>query len=120
MYIRPTDASGDILPVLSSSGLLSGPEAVAQLVKYRLSLLQGEWWENESLGFPVPESLCSGRPTAADAATLSSQITAYIRETPGVRDVEDVRSEVSGRRFAYECAVRTEEGSASVNYEAVV
>ena len=115
MHIRPTDASGDILPVLSSSDLLSGPEAVAQLVKYRLSLLQGEWWENESLGFPLPESLCFGRPTAADAATLSSQITAYIRETPGVRDVEDVRSEVSGRRFSYTCSIRTEEGTASIS-----
>ena len=115
MYIRPTAASGDILPVLSSSDLLSGPEAIAQLVKYRLSLLQGEWWENESLGFPLPESLCSGRPTGADAQALSSQVTAYIRETPGVRDVEDVRSEVSGRQFSYTCSIRTEEGTASIS-----
>ena len=115
MKTRPTDASGDILPVLSSSDLLSGPEAVAQLVKYRLSLLQGEWWENPSLGFPFLETLRSGRPTGADAATLSSQITAYIRETPGVRDVEDVRSEVSGRQFSYTCQVLTEEGTASIS-----
>ena len=118
MYIRPTDASGDILPVLSSSDLLSGPETVARLVKYRLSLLQREWWENETLGFPVPESLRTGRPTAADALTLSSQVTEYIRETPGVRDVEDVRFSVSGRRFSYFCILQTEEGIAAVDYDA--
>ena len=43
MLLRPADASGDILPVRSSSAMLSGPEAVAQLVRYRLSLLRGEW-----------------------------------------------------------------------------
>ena len=118
MYIRPTDASGDILPFLSSSGLLFGPEAVAQLVKYRLSLLQGEWWENESLGFPLPESLRSGRPTAADAATLSSQITAYVRETDGVQDVENVRFSMEGRPFSYACEIRTKVGNAEVNYSA--
>ena len=118
MYIRPTDASGDILPVLSSSDLLSGPEAVARLVKYRLSLLSGEWWENPALGFPVLETLWQGRITEADAQALSSQVTACIRETPGVRDVEDVRFSVSGRRFSYFCILQTEEGIAAVDYDA--
>ena len=31
MILRPVDAFGDILPVSSSSDLLSGPEAVARL-----------------------------------------------------------------------------------------
>ena len=40
MLLRPVDASGDILPVSSSSDLLSGPEAVARLAAYKLSLLK--------------------------------------------------------------------------------
>ncbi len=56
----------------------------------RLFLLQGEWRENPGIGFPVPEYLREGRVTEADASVLSSRITAYIRETPGVRNVEDV------------------------------
>ncbi len=118
MIMRPADASGDILPVLSSSDLVSGPEAVALLVKDQLSLLQGEWWENPGVGFPVLEYLREGRVTEADASMLSSRITAYIRETPGVRNVEDVRFEVSGRKLLYDCTVRTEEGTAVVRYEA--
>ena len=87
MLLRPVDASGDILPVLSSSALISDPEAVALLVQDRLSLLRGEWWEDPENGFFVLDILQGSRITEADAASISSQISAYIRETPGVRDV---------------------------------
>ena len=117
MILRPVDASGDVLPVLSSADLLTGPEAVAQLVLYRLSLLKGEWWENPLRGFAVPERISSSRLTQADASALSSQITEYIRNTPGVLDAEEVRFAVSGRQFSYACTVRTEDGSAAVAYE---
>ena len=115
MFMRPVDASGDILPVLSSSALLSGPEAAALLVQDRLSLLQGEWWENPSVGFPILERMREDRVTEADAASLVSVISAYIRETPGVLDVSNESFSVSGRQFAYACTVRTEEGSAEVS-----
>ena len=118
MLIRSADSSGDILPVLSSRDLLSGPEAVAQLVKYRLSLLQGEWWETPEAGFPVPERMRESRVMEADSGTLSSMISAYIRETDGVREVEKETSSVSGRRFQYSCEVRTKEGNAAVSFAA--
>ena len=70
MFLRPVDAGGDILPVRSSSDLLSGPEAAAQLVKYRLSLLTGEWWENPENGFPVFETMRESRVTEAAAAGM--------------------------------------------------
>ena len=57
MILRPADSSGDILPVLSSRDMLSGPETAAQLVKYRLSLLAGEWWETPEAGFFIPEQM---------------------------------------------------------------
>ena len=118
MILRPADASGDLLPVMSSSDLLSGPEAVARLVQYRLSLLRGEWWENPETGFFLLEELREGRITEVEASAVASQITAYIRETDGVREVENVRFSVNGRRFSYTCEVRTEEGTAEVSYEA--
>ena len=120
MILRPADSTGDILPVRSSRDLLSGPEAAVQLVKYRLSLLTGEWWETPEAGFFIPELLREGRIAEADAAALSSAVTAYIRETDGVRDVEKVTFSVSGRRFSYSCEVRTEDGNAAVSYEAEI
>ena len=118
MVIRPVDANGDILPVLSSRDLLSGPEAVARLAEDRLSLLSGEWWENPAIGFSILEAMETSRLTEEDGASLASGISEYIRETPGVREVEDVRFAVNGRQFSYSCSVRTEEGMAEVTYEA--
>ena len=117
MKLRPVDAAGDVLPVLSSGNMLSGPEAVALLVKYRLSLLKGEWWENTNLGFGILETLRTSRLTEADAPYLASSIMDYIRDTPGVQEVDDVLYSVSGRQFSYSSTVRTEEGSAGVAYE---
>ena len=117
MILRPVDAAGDILPVLSSRALLSGPEAVARLVEYRLSLLAGEWWENAGMGFSILEVMRTSRLTEDTGSALASMITSYIRETSGVQEVEDVRFSVSGRVFSYSCSVRTEEGSASVSYD---
>ena len=118
MVLRPVDAYGDMLPVLASSGLLSGPEAVALLVRHRLSLLRGEWWETPELGFGILETLRSSRLTEADASYLASFITDYIRRTSGVQAVENVAFSVSGRQFFFSCTVRTEEGTAEVAYEA--
>ena len=119
MLLRPVDSSGDVLPVLSSRDMISGPEAVAQLVQYRLSLLQGEWWEYPEDGFFILEEMRSGRITDADAASLASRITAYIRDTDSVQDVEDVRVSVSGREISYSCEVRTGEGKADVVFSAL-
>ena len=115
MILRPVDSDGDVLPVLSTSDLFSGPEAVALLVKYRLSLLQGEWWENPGIGFGILELLRSSRLTQDSGASLASYITDYIRDTAGVLTVEDVSFSVSGRIFSYFCSVRTAEGSATVS-----
>ena len=120
MLIRPVDASGDILPVLSSSDMISGPEAVALLVQDRLSLLQGEWWENPGYGFGILNLMQASRVTDADASALASRITEYIRQTDGVLEVEDVRFAVTGRQFSFSCTVRTEEGTAGVDYHADV
>ena len=117
MILRPADSSGDILPVLSTRDMLSGPETAAQLVKYRLALLAGEWWETPEAGFFILEQMQAGRITEADDAALSSAVTAYIRETDGVQDVEKVTSSVSGRRFSYSCEIRTQEGNEVVSYK---
>ena len=57
------------------------------------------------------------RITEFDAASVSSMITAYIRETPGVREVEDVRFSVNGRQLLYACEILTEEGTAALKIE---
>ncbi len=116
MKMRPVDEVGDVLPVFSAGEMVYGPQAVAQLVEDRLNLLTGEWWESRGIGFSVLERLRDSRMTEMDASALASMITAYIRETPEVLNVEDVLFTVAGRQFSYSCTVRTAEGTASVSY----
>ena len=87
MILRPVDASGDILPVSSSSDLLSGPEAVARLAAYKLS-----------------------------AGMFASRVTEFIRSVEGVFEVDDVQFQIDGRVFRYSCQLLTEEGPAALEY----
>ena len=66
MIHRPVDESGDILPVRSSADLLRGSRAAAQLVRERLALYTGGWWENPAWGSELPEMLAESRLTEAD------------------------------------------------------
>ena len=117
MFIRSVDGSGDILPVLRSSDLLRGSRAVAELVRDRLRLLPGDWWENPGLGNAVPEMLKESRLTEGDRQMIGGYLTSYIRETPGVLDIREVKCSVEGGRFSYSCEVVTGDGTAGIEYE---
>jgi len=117
MICRPLDAAGDILPVLSSSDLLTGARAVAELVRNRLWLLTGEWWENPAWGNGILEMLKESRLTEADQQVLANYISGYIRKTPGVLDVREVKVAVEGRRFRYACEIVTADGTAQISFE---
>ncbi len=116
MIIRPVDENGDILPVLVSASLLKGAGAVARLVKDRLELLTGDWWENPAWGNAVIDMLKGSRFTEADTQALANYITSYIRQTDGVLEVEDVVFSVEGKQFFYSCQMDTEDGSAEISY----
>ena len=114
MTIRPVDDTGDILPVLAASDLLSGPPAVTALVRDRLNLLSGEWWENPAWGCEIFEMLRSSRVTEQDVPALISYLVSYIQSTSGVVSVEDVATAVRGRRFSFSCRVVTRDGGGDV------
>ena len=119
MIHRPVDENGDILPVLSSSDLLRGAEAVAQAVRDRLELPAGDWWENPAWGNEILGMLQESRLTEADSQALASYLASYIRETPGVRETEKVtfNAESDGRAFSFQCNVLTDDGYIKVTYE---
>ena len=118
MICRPLDASGDILPVLSASDLLTGARAEAEGIRNRLQLLTGEWWENPAWGNNILEMLKESRLTEADRQVLANYISGYIRKTPGVLDVREGKVSVEGRRFRYSCEIVTVDGTVAIGYEA--
>ena len=112
--MRPVDASGDILPVLSAADMATGAEAVAVLAADRLRLLTGDWWENPEWGCEILDLIRDSRLTEKDAQAVSTYLSAYVRETPGVLDVRDEQWEFSGSQFRWGCTVVTEYGKAEV------
>lgn len=116
MILRPVDETGDILPVMSSSDLLRDAPAVARLVKDRLELLSGDWWENPAWGNEIVDLLKESRLTEAYTQALVSYLSSYIRETPGVLDVRDTVCSMNGRQFSFSCTVDTEYGETVIRY----
>ncbi len=116
MVIRPVDEDGDILPVLSPVNVLKGVRAETELIRERLHLLTGDWWENRSWGNMIVELLKETRYTEADQQLLASDLSSYIRETPGVQDIRDMAWFVNDRQFRFSCIVETESGSTEINY----
>ena len=117
MIYRPVIANGDIQPVLNLNTVLIEIEAIAQSVNDRLSLQSGDWWENPSWGNAILEMLKDSRFTEMDQQAISTYLSSYIRDTPGVLDVRDVKYAVEGRVFRYSCTIETENGFASIQYE---
>ena len=116
MRMRPVDENGDVLPVLTGDGMLSGAAAVAKLVEDRLKLYAGDWWENPAWGNEILRMLQEGRLTEADAQSLSTYLASYVRSTSGVKEVQDEKWDLSGSRFFWSCTASTEYGSAAINY----
>ena len=116
MIIRPVDANDDILPVVSARDVVSGSEAVARLVTYKLSLLKGDWWENPEDGFFVLEFMREERFSEANVGIFASRVTGFIRGVEGVFEVDDVQFQVDGRVFRYSCRLVTEAGTAMLEY----
>ena len=116
MRMRPVDENGDMLPVLTGNGMLSGAAAVAQLVEDRLKLYVGDWWENPAWENEILRMLQEGRLTEADAQSLSTYLAGYVRNTSGVKEVQEENWDLSGNRFSWSCTALTEYGSAAINY----
>ena len=119
MICRPADTSGDILPVLSPSDLLSGPAACAAGLRDHLNLYPGDWWETPDRGNPIFELISLSRRTERDAETLSACLISWLQAFPDIRTVSDVQASFSGRVFTFACTVHTESGeTVPVHYAA--
>ena len=75
--LRPCDVIGDIKPLLTNRDQLSGAEAVAYYVMYRLRLLRGEWWEYPDRGNQILRILQEDRITTAKEQLLVSYFSSF-------------------------------------------
>ena len=109
MVVRPMDADGDIMPVYNVDQMISGERAVSQVINLRLHFYYGEWWEDDEIGFRIPELLVDNA-RRGDVGLLSKYIAAYIAETQGVSEVTNVETEYYDRSMIFYCEVLTDDG----------
>jgi hypothetical protein len=102
--------------VLSVSDLIQGALTTAKHIDYRLKLLAGEWWEYPDQGNQILRMLQASRLTEADAPALSSYLSSYIAETPGVFSIENAETTVTNRSFRYSCTALTGDGKLTVTF----
>ncbi len=113
MITRPVDENGDMIPVIKQSEMLTDAAAVAKVVKSRIQFAYGQWWEDESQGFRVPQFLKNG-VRRRDVEMLTRYITAYVMQTEGVGAVTNVQMEITDRTASYSCCVIVGETSENV------
>ena len=109
MLVRPLDTNGDILPAYDLAQMISGGEAVAQVINLRLKFFYGEWWEDPEMGFRIPEFLVNN-VRRGDSELLAKYISAYIAATQDVKAVTNVITRYENHKVSFFCSVLTNEG----------
>lgn len=112
MLFRTVDANGDMMPIQKAEQMSSGADAVAGAVDSRLAMLYGEWWEDETLGFRVPEFLFNTVRTH-ETPMLEKYISKYIVATRGVAGIAGVITNLNNRQFVYNCKILTDNGEST-------
>ena len=112
MLYRPVDENGDMMPVYTASQMLSGARAVRQAADARIGLIEGEWWEDPSLGFRMYATLIRSA-RSGEAQMLENYISSYIAQTQECVGVTRVKSSLKNRAMTYECTVLAEDGSSA-------
>ena len=114
MQYRRLDSNGDYSFGRGSQDFVSGTLAVAQAIKTRLLLLQGEWWEDAEEGLPLFENIFgqSGSPESLQSVDLL--VKDRISNTQGVKSILDYAGTFGDRTLSISCTVETIYGDATV------
>ena len=85
-------------------------EATAQIIRTRLLLFQGEWWEDQSIGIPMWQEILDRPGDKIQTLNTERVLTAYIQESPHVRSVHNVSSsfDPETRQYEYSAKVLTD------------
>lgn len=113
MRVRPLGDDGDIVPVYSLDQMLEGKKAVPQIIDLRLHFNHGEWWEDEDLGFRIPDFLIAN-VRRGDLDLLSKYISSYIKDTRGVSAVTNIAASYNNHAMTFACTVLTNDGNTTV------
>lgn len=124
MTIRPTDETGDTLPILRRTALPSGSEALTMALRGRLRLLEGDWFEDAEAGLPLhPEDFGHLREESA-RTELAAEIASWLTGTAGVAGIRRAaieRDPADPHSLIFRCAViPADVASETVRFEEIL
>jgi hypothetical protein len=117
LMVQQLDANNDPIEGPTGPVFLTDLDACAQILGQRLRFLQGEWWEDLSLGYPLFQKVinASAAPADQEAAALvtQAQITSF---TPWVIQILSFtfQTNTSGRGSTFTAVVLTVFGTLTV------
>jgi hypothetical protein len=114
MKYRKLDSGGDYVFGHNMNDFITDTDAVAQAIKTTLQLLEGEWWEDTSIGLPLFQNILGmpGTPENIQAADLLIQ--GAISNVQGVKSISDFQSSYANRTYSMRCTVDTIYGTIEV------
>ena len=116
LIYRKLDAYGDYVWGNSMNDMLSGQEAMRQVVQTRLRAIQGEWWEGDRTALPYFTDMLGAPGTMDQIRKIDLMVIARLMDTVGVLNVTDFSSSYKNRVYTCSCTVHTVYGNLEVNF----
>lgn len=107
LVVRATDANGDMIIGIGDSVLITGREAMSQVIRTRLAAGNGEWWEGDAGAIPWHTDVIGAMLRENRLRELDLMVVNRIMDTVGVTGVDDVRSSIANRTYHFSCTVHT-------------
>jgi hypothetical protein len=113
--VRALSPTGEPLMGNQQNNFISDLTAVAQIIRTRLLLFQGEWFLNLSDGLPMFNGMLGSSGDPRNLQTIIAIISQRIQATPFVTSVLDVSASFQSRKFVFSAQVQTQFGIVTVS-----
>jgi hypothetical protein len=107
LIYRKLDENGDMVFGFNSADFYSGVDAVGQAVYTGLRLLQGEWWEDTSAGFPLLQSVIGQPGSVNHQNAVDMLVQEQILSTQGVQSINNYSSVYVHRQYVFNADIQT-------------
>lgn len=92
------------------NNFISDLQAVAQIIRTRLLLFQGEWFLNLLDGLPLLQSILGSSGNSTNLQFIINIISQRILQTPFVNSISSVTASYLSRNFSFSAKVETQFG----------
>ena len=111
LIYRKLDENGDYVWGNGMNDMLSGQDAMRQVIQTRLRAIQGEWWEGDSTALPYFTEMIGAPANMTRIRKTDLLIIARLMDTIRVTNVTDFESSYQNRGYQCSCNVHTVYGN---------